>query len=60
MAETRIARSPRTPWFLPYVEAGARGSIADGDIFCNPATCTHCDTARTIRYADLREVLASA
>lgn len=52
--------SARLPWFQPYEEAGARGSIADGDIFCNPATCTHCDTARTIRYAELREVLASA
>lgn len=44
--------SVRLPWFQPYEEAGARGSIGDGDIFCPLATCEHCTTVLTIRYAD--------
>lgn len=38
----------RRPWFTPYVQAGARGSIQTAGAWCSRSECTYCASLRTM------------
>lgn len=38
----------RRPWFTPYIQAGARGSIQTAGAWCSRSECTYCASLRTM------------
>lgn len=38
----------RRPWFTPYVQAGARGSVQTAGAWCNRTECTYCASLRAM------------